>query len=67
MGDCWDYRIKKVEIAWCLARPYIERQAQEGTRTLTSGGYHDSVKEELQRAWNIVNDVLPSHTDPTKE
>ena len=62
MGDCWDYRIKKVDIAWQIA--------QKKEKVKYASNPHvpvEEIKGSLVNAWQIVDDVLPGHVDPTKE
>ena len=62
MGEQWDYKTRKVEIAWELAKQAIKRRLGKSSG-MNDETYRDMVKKELQAAWDAVNSVFPNHND----
>lgn len=60
MGDCWDYKMQKVKIAWELAQRSIKRRSKKATG-MSNEQYRKMQEEELAAAWNAVNSTLPCH------
>ena len=59
MGEIWDYRLRKVEIAWEIAQKSLQRQM--ATRTLAHEDYDALLKNVLQKSWDMVNGVFPAY------
>ena len=59
MGDQWDYRLCKVEMAWELAsKNLFERSPLKPLPAKED--YYKVVRRELQEAWDAVNSVFPT-------
>ena len=56
MGDKWDYHLRKVEIAWEIAKTRI---SWFDTRERAQGDYEKEVKDALKQAWLAVNSSFP--------
>ena len=59
MGDKWDYHIRKVEMAWEIAKTRI---AWFDVRQQAKGDYEAEVKDALTKAWQAVNASFPDCT-----
>ncbi len=57
MGDQWDYKLRKLEMAWDLARRIMpERMISAGR--WSESNYLDLAKEVLQKASEVVEVVF---------
>lgn len=61
MGDCWDYKVRKVEIAWELAKMAIKNREERNNLSRNPETFRKEVQEEIREAWEIVNGTFPSH------
>lgn len=57
MTDKWDYQLRRVEIAWEIAKIRIEANAPRATRSREN--YKRMVAEALMDAWEVVDDTFP--------
>ena len=57
MGDKWDYKLRKVEMAWEIAQ---KRIGWFDVRSRPREEYEKEVEEALQKAWDTVNSVFPA-------
>jgi len=61
MGDEWDYRIRRVEMAWELASGKITKlQKDRQDRSIPDKDFYDAVEAELKMAWNTLENALPT-------
>lgn len=56
-SSIWDYKIRKMEIAWQLASNVIPKQ-MAGTGRWSDGSYLKSAQETLKEAFGIVDAVF---------
>ena len=59
MSDCWEYKRQKVKIAWKLAQKGIDRLKEK--HYSSQDKYHEAVQQEVQKAWDIIDGIFPSH------
>ena len=57
MGDIWDYRLRKLEIAWELAQRIIPAKVQESGAWMGQDNYLKKAQEVMTRTQEIVNTV----------
>ncbi len=57
MGDMWDYKLKKMEMAWELANRMIPKAPTSGGRW-TEDKYLDLSQQTLKKAFEAVNAVF---------
>ena len=66
MGDCWDYKIQKVQIAWEVARRGLDHLKDTEALPLNHDLYHEQVHKELKKAWELVETLFPPHDTSRK-
>lgn len=57
MGDIWDYKLRKMEIAWELATRVMPNSPHP-QGAWTEGNYLKKAQETLQQAQEIINTVF---------
>ena len=57
MGDGWDYKLRKMDIAWELASRIIPDAAQP-SGAWTTESYIGKAQETLQQAFDVVDAVF---------
>ena len=62
MGDAWDYRLRKVEMAWELALRIIPDKPQPNG-AWTEGDYLKKAQETLKEANAVIDAVFKSVTN----
>ena len=65
MSDKHDIHLRKIEIAWEIARAALEGEKEKGghiAAPLIGARYVSGAKEHLGDAWSVVDSTLP--TDP---
>ena len=61
IGDEWDYRIRRVEMAWELASGKITQLQQDRhDRSMPDKDFYAAVEAELKIAWNTSENALPT-------
>ena len=58
MGDKWDYHLRKIEIAWEIARKRLDTKSHAWD-TVNDENFDRQVADILASAWRIVNDTFP--------
>ncbi len=57
MGDLWDYKIKKMEMAWELALRVIPKSPHE-TGRWTERDYLKSSQDEIRQAFEVIDAIF---------
>ena len=57
MGDAWDYRLRKMDMAWQLALRMIP-QEPEATGRWTAESYLECSQEILKEAFKVIDGVF---------
>lgn len=57
VGDIWDYRLRKMELAWELASRVIPHKADTGGRW-TEDKFIDRAQETMKKAYEAVDAIF---------
>jgi hypothetical protein len=57
MGDQWDYKLRKMEMAWELASRFIPEEIQN-TGKWTETDYLKNAQAALREAYAVVNAIF---------
>jgi len=58
MGDKWDYKLRKMDIAWELANRVIPKSAPSTSGKWTADKFLASAQETLQEAIDVVDAIF---------
>jgi hypothetical protein len=66
MGDIWDYKLRKMEMAWQLAMKLIPPTATAGGKWSNADTFLENAKEVLKRAHEAIDAVFADDKAPKR-